>query len=97
MDDFVYYNELYDIYGGLLTDKQKKYFEDYFFQNLSYSEMSEAYNISRNAAFKQIHIVMDRLQEYENTLGLKKKREQIMDLVSNTDEDFKKKIEDILY
>ena len=62
MEDVVYYNELYDLYGELLTDKQRKYFEDYYFHNLSFSEMAENYNVSRNAAFKQIHIVLDRLE-----------------------------------
>ena len=32
---------LYDYYGELLTDKQKQYFKDYYFENLSLSEMSE--------------------------------------------------------
>ena len=35
MEDYVYYNELYDLYGNLLTDKQRKYFEDYYFNNMS--------------------------------------------------------------
>ena len=42
MDKYLYYNELYDLYGDLLTDKQKKYFEDYYFNNLSFSEMADA-------------------------------------------------------
>ena len=66
MEDVFYYNELYDLYGSLLTDKQKKYFEDYYFNNLSFSEMADAYDVSRNAAFKQTHIVTDKLEEYEN-------------------------------
>ena len=94
MEDIVYYNELYDLYGELLTDKQRKYFEDYYFHNLSFSEMAENYNVSRNAAFKQIHIVLDKLEEYERILQLKKKRERIRDLVK--DADLLKKIEDIL-
>ena len=56
--------------------------------------MAENYNVSRNAAFKQIHIVLDKLEEYERILQLKKKREKIRDLVK--DADLLKKIEDIL-
>ena len=41
MEDVVYYNNLYDLYGELLTDKQREYFEDYYFNNLSFSEMAE--------------------------------------------------------
>ena len=29
MEDVVYFNELYDLYGDLLTDKQREYFEEY--------------------------------------------------------------------
>ena len=70
MEDFVYYGELYDLYGELLTKKQKQYFEDYYFQNLSLGEMADNYAVSRNAIFKQIHIVVDKLMEYEEKLHL---------------------------
>ena len=32
---------LYDYYGELFNDKQRKYFEDYYFDNLSLSEMKK--------------------------------------------------------
>ena len=68
MEEVLYFNELYDLYSGLLTDKQREYFEDYYFNNLSFSEMAENYEVSRNAIFKQIHIVTDKLKEYESVL-----------------------------
>ena len=93
MEDVVFYNELYDLYGELLTEKQRKYFEDYYFDNLSFSEMADNYGISRNAVFKQLHIVLDKLEEYEKILSLREKREKIRSLVK--DEDLLKKIEEI--
>jgi len=96
MEDFVHYNELYDYYKGLLTDKQRQYFEEYFFNNLSFSEMAENYDVSRNAMFKQIHIVMDKLDEYEKILQLKAKKEKILSIVDSCSDDVKKKIEDLL-
>ena len=68
MEEVIYYNNLYDLYGVLLTDTQKKYFEDYYFSNLSLGEMAENYGVSRNAIFKQIHIVIKKLEEYEKKL-----------------------------
>ncbi len=94
MEDIVYYNELYDLYGELLTDTQKKYFEDYYFHNLSFSEMAENYDVSRNAVFKQLHIVLDKLDEYEKVLKLKEKKEKILKIVDNTD--YYEKIDEIL-
>ena len=64
MEDYVYYGELYDLYQQLLTDKQRAYFEDYYFQNLSLGEMAENYQVSRNAIFRQLHIVTKKLEEY---------------------------------
>ena len=96
MEDFVYYNELYDLYGELLTDKQRQYFEEYYFHNLSFSEMAENYDVSRNAVFKQIHIVMEKLEEYEKILQLKKKRETIFEIVKDCPDSVKRKIEELL-
>ena len=96
MEDIVYYNELYDLYGKLLTDTQRKYFEDYYFHNLSFSEMAETYQVSRNAVFKQIHIVIDKLDEFEKKLQLKKKKEKILKALEDAPKEVQKKIENIL-
>ena len=96
MHDVIYFNELYDIYGKLLTEKQREYFEDYYFNNLSFSEMAENYNVSRNAIFKQIHIVTDKLEEYERILQLREKNIKIKDKIKNISSDLRNEIEDIL-
>ena len=98
MEDFVYYGELYDLYEGLLTDKQKKYFQDYYFQNLSLGEMAINYSISRNAIFKQIHITVKKLEEYEAILHLYEKKVKLGHAlqINNLDE-IKKMIEEVLW
>ena len=85
MDEVVYYNSLYDLYGSLLTDKQKEYFEDYYFHNMSFSEMADDYSVSRNAAFKQVHIVMEKLDEYEEKLKLYEKKNTLLELANIID------------
>jgi len=97
MEEVLYFNELYDLYGELLTDKQRNYFEDYYFNNLSFSEMAGNYGVSRNAIFKQLHITIDKLKEYEKKLGLfirKDKLEKIIDNIS--DPELKKKLEELI-
>ena len=97
MEDIVYYNNLYDLYGSLLTDKQRKYFEDYYFNNLSFSEMADTYKVSRNAVFKQIHIVTDKLEEYEKKLGLLDKNNKIIKLIEKvSDKKLKEELEKLL-
>lgn len=81
MEEVIYLNELYDFYGSLLTDKQRDYFENYYFNNLSLGEMAENYNVSRNAIHKQLKIVEERLKYYEENLELVKKSKKAIELV----------------
>ncbi len=97
MDDVIYYNELYDLYGKLLTDKQREYFEDYYFNNLSFSELAENYNVSRNAVFKQLKITKEKLLEFDNALKLYEKKKKLVDIIDCIqDKDIKKKLEDLI-
>ena len=54
MNEREYLIILYDFYGELLSDKQREYFEDYYFNNLSLGEISENEDVSRNAVHKSI-------------------------------------------
>lgn len=94
MEDIVYYNELYDLYGELLTDKQREYFEDYYFNNLSLTEISENENVSRNAVHKQLKEVNSKLYDLERKLKINEKNNELLKLsVSN---EIKVKIEKII-
>ena len=77
MDNYIYYVTLFDYYGSLLTEKQRQYFEDYYFENLSLSEIGENLGISRNAVNKQIHKTIEKLEYYEEKLELYQKSEKI--------------------
>ena len=95
-NDVLYNEYTYDIYGELLDDKKKECFELYYFDNLSLSEISENLNISRNAIFKQLKVVEDKLEFYEDKLRLYEKRDKIRKIISNiSDDDLKSKLEDI--
>ena len=87
--------QLYDIYNNLLTEKQKLYFEDYYYSDLSLKEISENYEISRNAVHDQLKRTIDSLYEYENNLKLKEKMSKIENL--DISEDIKKLVLDILW
>lgn len=87
---------LYDYYGELLTDKQKEYFEYYYMENLSLSEISENYNISRNAVHKQIKDAENKLLFYESKLKLSEKSKRIEELLNNVDEKIKEQILDLV-
>ncbi len=97
MDDYILYNNLYDCYFELLTDKQRKYFEDYYFNNLSLGEMSSDYQISRNAIYKQIQITTKKLRELEEKLHLFEKKKKLEEIIDKIEEkSVREKLEELL-
>lgn len=91
MDKLVYLNNLFDLYGELLTKKQQMYFMDYYFNNLSYGEIATIHNISRNAIFHQLKIIEEKLEFYEETLNLYSKKKKINDIIKVVDDEKIKK------
>ena len=81
MEERNYLIILYDYYGELLTDKQRMYFEDYYFNNLSLGEISENDGYSRNAIHKNIKTAEEKLYFYEEKLGLYKKKKLLEDII----------------
>ena len=82
MEKYVYLNLLYDLYGELLTPKQQKYFEEYYFNNLSYGEISEKYQVSRNAIYHQLQLIEKKLYFFEEKLKLYSKKQEINDIIN---------------
>ncbi len=64
---------LYDFYSELLTQKQRKFFELYYHENLSQNEIAELLNISHQAVADLISRTENKLLEYEKKLCLYKK------------------------
>lgn len=96
MDKKIYLNNLYDYYSDLFTDKQKNYFEDYYFNDLSLSEIAENNNVSRNAVHSQIKIMESKLEYYEKILGLYEKANKIRNIITDLDDEIKNKIEELI-
>ena len=85
MEERDYLIILYDFYGELLNDKQRKYFEDYYFSNLSLGEISENNGVSRNAIHKNIKFAESKLYFYEEKLGLYKKKKMLDEFINEID------------
>ena len=84
MEERNYLIILYDYYGELLTDKQKLYFEDYYFNNLSLAEIAENQETSRNAIHKQIKDTENKLLMYEDKLKLCQKYNKLRNALITT-------------
>lgn len=97
MDNNIKLILLYDYYGELLTDKQKVYFEDYYFNNLTLAEIGENNNISRSAVQKQLKDVEEKLINYEEKLNLISRNKKIESLLIEIDNiELRNKITELL-
>lgn len=96
MDKKIYLNNLYDYYCDLFTEKQKEYFEEYYFNDLSLSEIAENNQVSRNAVHGQIKIIEEKLEYYESILKLYEKACKIREIIEDIDENKKNKIEELI-
>ena len=98
MEDRIRYIELYDQYSKLLTEKQQTYFEEYYYNNLSLQEISELYNVSRNAVFKTLKDVTIKLDDFESKLMLLKKQKEIKNILEEIeDKELKERVMDVLW
>lgn len=80
MDKFLYYNDLFDIYKELLTEKEQKVFSYYYEENLSMGEIAELLNISRSAVGNKVKTVEKKLEEYERLLKINRKNKKLKEL-----------------
>ena len=83
MEEREYIISLYDYYGNLLTDKQQEYFEEYYFENYTMDEIAINDNVSKNAVSKQLIIIKDKLNYYEEILHLYNNRLNIKNILDN--------------
>lgn len=83
MDELNYLTSLYDYYKDLLTDKQRNYFEEYYFENLLMDEIAENNGVSKNAVSKSLIEVKEKLEEYERLLKLYHNRLKIIEILGS--------------
>ncbi len=73
----VEYALLYDFYGALLKDKNRSVFEDYMFNDMSLSEISQNFGITRQGVRDIVERSKARLIGYEESLGLAKRFQKV--------------------
>ena len=86
MDDREYLIILYDYYEDLFSEIQRKYFEEYYFDNLSLAEIALNEDKSRNAIHKTIKNVCSKLYFYEDKLKMYEKGCKIKEIIEMIDD-----------
>ena len=101
MEKNIKFSMLLEIYGKLLTDRQKDAIDFYYNQNISLSEIAEEISITRQAVRKSLVEAEKNLLEFENKLRIldkqiqrKKKIEKILEEIE--DERLAKLIEELV-
>jgi predicted DNA-binding protein YlxM (UPF0122 family) len=77
LEQRVYVNSLYDLFGPLLTERQRKVYEMRYFSDLSLSETAETLNITRQAVHILTGRTAERLLKFERDLGIAKRLEHL--------------------
>ena len=86
MEKIVEQGSLYDFYGELLTEHQRKIYEDAVYNDLSLSEIAEMQGISRQGVHDLIKRCNRILEDYESKLHLIKRFDEIKDKVRQMNE-----------
>lgn len=87
---------LFDYYGELFTEKQKEYFMDYYFNNLTLQEIADNNFVSKNAVHKNLKEITQKLDYYESKLNLYSNKQKIQKIIKNLDNNIKEKIEELI-
>ena len=80
-------NVLFDIYGQLLTKRQREICSLYYEEDFSYSEIAEELSISRAAVQDSLKKSLNQLQQYENVIHYIEKRKKIIELLEQLNDD----------
>lgn len=87
-------NRLLDIYGRLLTKQQYEIMSDYYYCDLSLSEISEIRKISRTAVSDAIKTANKKLISFEEKVGIcrvfdKNSTDKTAKIIEKIEEDIK--------
>ncbi len=99
MEKNLRYIELFELYQGLLTERQREIFSCYYCLDLSLSEIAEPDGNTRQSVYALVKKVKDKLDEYEEKLKLNEKNQKLISLakdVSSKDEKVSQQILEIV-
>lgn len=85
MEKIVEQGLLYDFYGELLTEHQRKIYEDAVYHDLSLSEIAEMQGISRQGVHDLIRRCDRILEDYEEKLHLVKRFYEMKEKICQID------------
>ena len=96
MKEREYILSLYEIYNKLLTEKERSYFEFYYYEDYSLQEIADNNEVSKSYVGKYLNGISNKLIKYEKSLNLYDKNNKIRNIIKDLDDSVKTKIEELL-
>ena len=91
------YVELFELYQGLLTEKQREIFSSHYLLDLSLAEIAEPEGNTRQSVYAAVKKVKEKLDEYEEILSFYSKKKKLVELAESIGNDeLKDRIIDIV-
>ncbi len=92
-----YVVNLYLIYKEFLNEKERNYFEYYYFEDYSLGEIADLYEVSRSYASKYLNQITSKLIKFEEILKINDRNNKIKELLTSVkDDEVRSKIEELL-
>lgn len=85
MKEFLYNGELFDIYGALLNESNKKFYKLYYEENLTLQEIADLENVSKSYVGTIIKKTSEKLKEYESVLHVYENKKQLEKIMLSDD------------
>lgn len=85
MEEFLYYNELFIIYGKLLNESNQRYYKLYYEENLTLQEIADLEHVSKSYIGNIIKKTSEKLREYESLMHIYENRKMLSDVLLTED------------
>ena len=96
MKEREYLLSLYELYNKLLNEKERDYFENYYYEDLSLQEIADNNKVSKSYVGKLLNNIEKKINNYELSLSLYKRNNEIRNIIENLEEEVKNKIDKLL-
>lgn len=85
MEEFLYYNELFIIYGKLLNESNQRYYKLYYEENFTLQEIADLEHVSKSYIGNIIKKTSEKLKEYESLMHIYENRKMLSDVLLTDD------------
>jgi len=96
MKEREYLLSLYEIYNKLLTEKERVYFENYYYEDLSLQEIADNFEVSKSYVGKLLNNIEKKIINYEELLTINERNNKIKSIIKDLDIEVKNKIDNLL-